>query len=50
MLVGDGLVTGGRRIHEKLCSDDHDHRGSEMEGDAPHILGEIIDDLLKRLS
>jgi hypothetical protein len=49
-LVGDGLMAGGRRIHEKLCSSGHGHRGPEVEGGGPHILREIIGDLLEHLS
>jgi hypothetical protein len=48
-LVGDGLVAGGRHIHEKLCSGGHGHRGPKVEGGGPHILGEIIGDLLEHL-
>jgi hypothetical protein len=48
-LVGDGLVAGGRRIHEKLCSGSHGHPGPEVEGGGPHILGEIIGDLSEHL-
>jgi hypothetical protein len=48
-LVGDGLVASGRRIHEKLCSGGYGHRGPEVEGGGPHILGEIIGDLLEYL-
>jgi hypothetical protein len=42
-------VAGGRRIHEKLCSGGHGHGGPELEGGGPHILGEIIGDLLEHL-
>jgi hypothetical protein len=48
-LVGDSLVAGGRHIHKKLCSGGH-HRGPEVEGGGPHILEEIIGDLLEHLS
>jgi hypothetical protein len=49
MLVEDGLVAGGRRIHKKLCSGGHGHLGPEVEGGGPHILWEIIGDLLEHL-
>jgi hypothetical protein len=49
MLVGDDLVASEKRIHEKLCSDGHGHRGPKVEGGGPHILGEIICDLLEYL-
>jgi hypothetical protein len=48
-LVGDGLVAGGRRIHEKLCSGGHGHREPKVDGGGPHILGKIIGDLLEHL-
>jgi hypothetical protein len=48
-LLGDGLVAGGRRIHEKLFSDGHDHCGPEVEGGGPYILEEITGDLLEHL-
>jgi hypothetical protein len=38
-LLGDGLVAGGRRIHEKLCSDGHAHRGPEVEGGGALYIG-----------
>jgi hypothetical protein len=40
-------VAGGRRIHEKLYSGGHGHRGPEVNGGGPHILEEIIGDLLE---
>jgi hypothetical protein len=48
-LVGDGLVADGRPIHEKFCFGGHGHRRPEVEGGGPHILREIIGDLLEHL-